>query len=599
MQYAERLQTLAEALGDALDPHERAQILAYVSLLRCAERFIQGQWDTTLRVCSATRALLTAVAECATSSRDEALASSFLDSLDAQVRFAAYSLGETGEPGEVAARTATPDVCEASLPGSTALMETLRALPHASHAPLELKWRTHTIPVRSLDLHDVVARIQHEEGLLAGAERDDAAPSAERSLRLTHAERNSKRRGARIRTQITNHGMLDPFDRVLAALSDAEGLVRALVDENAQALAKSHSIRYEATGRDLRRAHELLMYRLLSVRTVRNARLVVDVQKRASRRETRARAVREARSQRPSAVRSVPRPSAKRPQPGSRAKRPRDVPKKHIRRPGRSGTRARNARALLAREERAAQVAESQRERRSTRIVPGLAKLLDSIDSALLTMGGLEMVEGEPDVSSLLEAKRFYYCGELLVHLARVFARHALQGEALVLMQRAELYGRQAAQSLELAEGAEDEDIVFPPQLLQGGVLESLAVRVDTVRDEVRAAAHSKRTVPMHGKAGQTLYYYALKHVSLEPEVVEHALASQVVEPAGADEVDEIEEIEMESPVGAEASTTEAPAAEADVLADPLAPFDPGNAFEEEEERKAPRKSGWLSWFMR
>ncbi|MCF3329685.1 hypothetical protein L1030_24670, partial [Escherichia coli] len=86
--------------------------------------------------------------------------------------------------------------------------------------------------------------------------------------------------------------------RVLAALTDAESIARVLVDDNTQALAKTHSTRYEAAGLQLRRAHEWLAYRLLSVRIARNVRLWSDVQSRAAMREARAEALMQQRTHR-------------------------------------------------------------------------------------------------------------------------------------------------------------------------------------------------------------------------------------------------------------------------------------------------------------
>ncbi|WFD21472.1 signal recognition particle subunit srp68 [Malassezia equina] len=606
--YAEKLRVLVDALPAVTLPG-RAQTLAYLGLVRGALHFIQGNSEATLRVAAVTRQLLTCIAESSPTSRDEALASSFLDTLDAQIRFAAYSLNEIDDPYALADRTATPAVCEEVLPGFANTAQHLRSSHQATPSkPLELHWRSQTIPVHSVELYDVVTRAQAEEAVLARYVQAPAssAPSkrskAQRT-RLTHAERNAKRRGGaeRMRTGRTNHAEWDPFDRVLSALTDAEATARALVDENAQALEKTHSTRYEEGSVHLRRAHEWLTYRLLSVRIARHVRLLHDLQLRAQKREGRAASLQQARSLRTQPCRPAA-PSQKRPQPGSRAKRARAEPKAFQRRPGRSGTH-RLARARRAQHmQRAQRAAEGQAERRRLRLVPGLAKLLDGIDSSLLAIGGLVMIEGEPDVSNLLEAKRFFYCAALMQYLAQAFVQHGLLGEALVLLQRGDLYIRQAEQSLELAEGADDEDASFPPQLLSDS--DALAQRAQGLQqarsDVYLAVARMKGPVPSMraSKSGQTLYFHAQRHVSFDAALVEHALqeaqahvARGAAEPMVSMETDDVEPVpETDAPVDVPMSSEDGP-------------FDPANALAEEEERRAEaaqHSRGWLAgWFRR
>ena len=633
----EQLKTLTDALGDVLDVSARAQWAAYVGLVRSAMMFIKGDWESTQTTCAVTRQLLTTIAECAPTSRDEALASSFLDALDAQIRFAAYSLGDTEQDTAVVAeRVATPETCETVIPGYAALTEALRA-EHgdrgAAKEPLELHWRSYTIPVHSFELYDPVTRVNEEEKQLQSylnttqetPVRNTSAPRAARA-RLSHAQRNAKRRGRAAgdvsrqeSAQRAIHGELDSFDRVLGALGDAEEAARLLVEENAQALQKSHSARYEAAGLDLRRAHEWLMYRLLSVRVERSMRLVEEVQAKAAKREDKAHALLHAR-QYPKAAATTPvapRASTKRPGPGSRAKRPRTTPKRVVRKPGRSGTRARAQRQRATRAKRAQAVAEAKSERRAIRIVPGIAKLLESIDSALLAIGGLEMVEGEPDVSSLMEAKRFYYSAVLLAHLGRAFYLHGLYAEALLLVQRGELYLRQASQSLELAEGAEDEDAAFAPQLLtDSDAVRVQAERLAVLRADATAAVRASRGGASsvswsESKSGQTLYHHAQRHVSFDPENLRLVLEQVRTEEVPMEQENGAADDAAAARATTEAVSTPAPAAEASSAPAkapevPFGAYDPGNELLEEEEAAEASVAGqqtrgsWLSgWFRR
>lgn len=602
--HAEQLQTLATAMQASLDVGARAQCTAYVGLVHSASLFIKGAWHEALVHCVATRELLTCIAECASNSRDEALASSFLDALDAQIRFAAYSLCDADQGSDaVVGRVATPAACEQALPGTTELQKALRKA-HGDRTddakPLELHWRSYTVPIHSMELYDAVTRVNEEEAQLAryldASEATRPPPVASRAprARLSHAQRNEKRRGgapgATIRAanaQRANHNEMDPFDRVLSALTDAEETARTLVDENAQALHKSHSARYEAAGDEWRRAHEFLMYRLLSVRIARNMRLVEEVQAKAAKRDQKAALLFRERcpAHKHTAAGKPPGASQKRPGPGARAKRSRTTPKAFRRKPGRSGTRARTQAQRVAKEQRAYKAATVKTERRGTRIVPGIAKLLESVDNALGTIGGLVMVEGEPDVSSLMEAKRFYYCAVQLGHLARAFLQHSLHAEALVLLQRGELYLRQATQALELAEGAEDQDTAFLPRLLESDAVAKQQAALASVRTDVYASLSRPHDTPSASlkdtKLGQTLYYHAQRHVSFDPVDLAHALEQA---PAPEELIDHEEPVDDEGESG---------------VPSPYAPagaYDPANAQPDED---ATQRSWLGGWFRR
>lgn len=605
VQYASKLYELVEALP-SIDTYSRAQCLAYVGLVQSASLFIQGNFEATLRMTSATRKLLSLISDCSTSSREEALASSFLDNLDAQIRFAAYSLGGSDDAVN---KASDPEACEASLPGFQAMAEALRALNPAasSTVPFELQWRSHTIPVHSLELHDAIQRVQTEEAALAQYVAPiESKPKAQKGTtakraRLTHAERNAKRRGGVgcMRDASSMHDELDPFDRVLAALTDAESTARILVDDNAQALAKTHSARYEAAGLQLRRAHEWLTYRLLAVRIARNVRLWDDLQARAAKREARAQMLMQERTRR-------------------RAHGDQELSKRVGRYHARSGTHTRTVRQQQHRLQRLRDLAALQSDRRRQRLVPGIAKLLDSVDSSLLAMGGLVMVEGEPELSSLLEAKRFYYCSELLLQLAGAFTRHGQYAESLVLLQRASLYVRQATQSLEFSHGADDEDKIFAPHLLgTEHVLTKQAQRLEEQHVQTQACVVRRDTAPstkmLSTKSGQTLYYHAQRHVSFDPADLE--LALKQVQTTAPDEtveemlVDEVNEVSKRAaPIEVEEHVETVEPASSDLHVPPSAPskpdapFDPANALEEEEElrREQEQKSrSWLGWWLR
>ena len=62
-------------------------------------------------------------------------------------------------------------------------------------------------------------------------------------------------------------------------------------------------------------------------------------------------------------------------------------------------------------------------------------------------MGSIGLIESEPDVSSLVEAKAAWFRSEILRHLARAFSLSGSHAEAVLLLTRAQLYIRQARQA--------------------------------------------------------------------------------------------------------------------------------------------------------
>lgn len=494
VQWSSQLSSLLVALGDRSDVQSRAEAVAFHGIMKSAEVFDKGRWEPALDYLSVSRALLTVLADCSNSSRAEALANSFVDAGEAQMRFCAYQLGLAEQNMEkVAATVATPEKCEECLPGYAKLVAELREKKEteggkATKHTIELSWHGRQIPIRNPELMDTIVRVREEEealqrALVEGqAEAFKAAPKKTskdgKRPRLSHKERTAKKTaaasGGSSNTARVGQGgrtEMDPYDRALAALGDAEDVARRLVEDNASALAKSHSQRYEAQSADFRLAHDYLLYRLLSVRIARNVRLVEEVQAKANRREERA--VEQMKRKLERAAKGKERrlkkkaadaqKDSKAPKQRSRPKRARPAP--YRRKPARSGARTLRQRLLAARTARAEQIGAEKARRRGARAVPAVAKLLDAAAESLGSIGALALIEAEPDVSSLVEAKAAWYRAELLRHLARAFALGGAYPETLLLLARAGLFVRQARQSAELAEDAQAEDAEIPPLL--------------------------------------------------------------------------------------------------------------------------------------
>ncbi|TKY84966.1 hypothetical protein EX895_006046 [Sporisorium graminicola] len=606
-QWSHSLHQLVQALASRFDIFSRAETAAYLLIIKSTTAFDRSQWEKALELLSVARNLLNAIAVNSPTSRGEALANSFVDAGEAQMRYSAYQLGNSEQDmDKIAASTATSDVCQQTLPEYNQLVQDLASAKASGgsgqkQSALSLSWHGHDIPVRNPELLDTIVAAQAEEAALresvmveAISERDaDAGATATsrksnapardgKRVRLSHAQRKAKKReiaqgessadGARTATSSTvrlgkaGHTELDPFDRALSAFTDAEDVARKLVEDNAEALSKSHSARYETASKDLQTAHDLIFYRLLALRIWRNLRLVAEVERRADKREKRAMSSVEARlkgkdsrsagsattykrskkskgkQQKLEDAIAAKKANPRKNPPGSRAKKPRTAARTHVRKPARSGTRKLRSRQALARENRARAIAAQKSKRRGARAVPSLAKLLDAAETSLVAMGSIGLIESEPDVSSLVEAKAAWFRSEILRHLARAFSLSGAHAEAVLLLTRAQLYIRQARQAADLAEDVDEEDADFPPRLkassgpdavfdhsdevlahLKRGVQKSL-LKAQQRQQQRGAGAKGKAGSGMSdSRAGQALQDLARKYIDFDPVSLQEA----------------------------------------------------------------------------
>ncbi|SNX82544.1 uncharacterized protein MEPE_01250 [Melanopsichium pennsylvanicum] len=601
-QWSRSLHQLVQVLSARFDVFSRAESAAYLLIIKATTAFDRSQWDNALQVLSVGRTLLNAIATNSPTSRAEALANSFVDAGEAQMRYSAYQLGNSEQDmDKIAASTATPELCQQFLPEYPQLIEELTAAKAKAGTgkkqALSLSWHGHQIPVRNPELLDTIISAQSEDAALresiaveavanaytqaAPARKHNTSAAGKKEgkrARLSHAQRKAKKRdiangdfgadGARtaststVRLGKAGRTELDPFDRALSAFTDAEDVARKLVEDNAEALSKSHSARYETASKDLQTAHDFIFYRLLALRVWRNLRLVAEVERRAEKREKRAMSSVEARlrgkgskppadstaqkrskrsrskqqklDQTIAAKKAAPRKMT----PVSKVKKSK---RSHNRKPARSGTRKLRSRQALALENRARAIAAQKSKRRGARAVPSLARLLDAAETSLVAMGSIQLIESEPDVSSLVEAKAAWFRSEILRHLARAFSLSGGHAEAVLLLTRAQLYIRQARQAADLAEDVDEEDADFPPRLKSSAgtvavfdhsdeELASLKRRLQ--KDMLKAQKGSnkgktqnkgKKGTMSDSRAGQALQELARKYIVFDPVSLQEA----------------------------------------------------------------------------
>ncbi|CAO1614396.1 unnamed protein product [Sympodiomycopsis kandeliae] len=614
VQWAQELADLIQSLGDRVDASSKVEVAIYSILTKSSAAFDKGEWQSSLEHLSVARHLLAALALNSADSRGEALANSFIDAGEAQMRFCAYQIGEEGQDmDEVAKQHGSEQNQKRICPQFDQLIASLEqgkaAAGQTVKEDVRIRWRDRTIPIRNPELMDAVVSARSQEDALANTLQgnthvQDTSKAQKRESskpkRLSHAERSAKKRGgaapagetstaAAKRAVASSRSTNDPFDHAIAALTEGEVVARRLVEDNAEALSKSHSTRYEAVGEDLKVAHEWLQYRLLSLQIKRSTRLISEVQDKAQKREIRKKeqlerklAARDARSS-ASVGKSSKKSSGshtkkepKKPQPGSLAKRPRSGPVSFRRKPAKSGTKRLQALKAAGRDATARVLSEGQSRRRSARAIPAIAKLLDNSEYNLIAISALSVIEGDPDASSLIDAKAAWYRAELLRQLARAHALANERGEASLLLRRAALSVRQARQALELVE---EEDVIaevdsdVSPALSEELLSKTeAAIDVDlrqtqreaflinngrspfTTPGDVGTKGKGKGREPSEGtaahslsqtKAGQQLRMLAGKHVDFDPVDVEEASRPDpVYEEELEAELEEIEEKE-------------------------------------------------------
>ncbi len=528
-QHAEQLVEALEAVQASAPARLRLEAQAYYCLIRGAGAFDRGRSSEALQLNCVARKLLGALAQSATTAKDEAFANSLIDAGEAQIRFSAYQLELDEQNLDVVEQgVADDEALDKWAPGSQALLQEVAKSAGKKAAGAEeqsaISWHGRTIRIRNPELIDAVAASERETSALQQAlEQPAAAPSGEKRAkrpkkkaaaegeqkekkqRMKHSERNAKRKagGARRIKTAGSKTSMDPFDRALSAVADAEALAAQLVEENSTALAKSHSSRYQAINNELKLAHEYLLYSLLSLRVRRNHHLALEVQRKADKREVRAveavqKRMAQSGAQRRQFLRkrqphpaapAKPKKEAKKPS-ASKATKARSKPKQFKRRPARGGVKRRNIAAASKRKARLQTLADEQGKRRQARAVPALAKLLDAAEASLQGIAALTMVEGEPDVSSLVDAKIAFYRAELLRQLAKAYRLSRAYPQAVLLVQRAQLFVRQARQALELASGVEKEDAEMPPHVTNDSLDEmdkTLAAALRTTHREMAA----------------------------------------------------------------------------------------------------------------
>ncbi|PWN36885.1 uncharacterized protein FA14DRAFT_7666 [Meira miltonrushii] len=699
--WSKELLELVAALGEKrIDVRTRAEAHAYHVLLQAYEAFDKEKHLESMEFLSVARKLLYLVAQAQSDSRKEALAHSYIDSIEPMLRFSAYSLELTEQDMDKLANTvANKEVCERCVTGYSALEAELKEQAKRNAGRTtddrldQVDWRGQSIPIRNADLVEVVTKVTKAETnlreSLKAKDSTDAKPNyakgEHKRQRLTSAQRSAKKRGQLTtganqsaeesaagpsETANVSAGSkteMDGYDSLLASLTEAEDIARRLVQDNAEALSKSHSGRYEAASTNLINAHEYLLYKLLATRAERNMALMEEVQAKSEKRQLRVREHVAGKARSIASPHDAKRSNEKKGKEPVR-RRVKDAAGKKVRPAGRprhaaskkskkatkklkpaslpsSAKKSPKTNAIV---ERLRLRGEMKDKRISARIIPGLTRLLDANDMSCSGIAGLALVERDSNLATLIEAKSAWYKAELLRLLARSFAWSNELEKSLVLLNRSELFVREARNAMELVEHDQvaKEDEQMPPQMIDSTFDKTVKsindFRVQVQRELYARQSGIKTVAPLRrisdgqSKAAQALRDTAAKFVDFDPVDIQQAsvipsdlmdkfdaeLAGTSASVANSRRPSAVP-VKAQAPIKAEAPVQkqtkpiepvatvpatqpvqtiqeDEPLAE-DVVEEEAAqdgPYDPANLVEDEEEEEVAPKRSWLGGWL-
>lgn len=230
MNWATQLLSHCQALHAAsrLSTADLIQTTVYTLILN--GRFLSSRYDfeDALIQLSVARSLLDELASRATTSKDQALATSFADEIGPEIRYCAHELGRAkaydidGIVSEVSAKHKNELV-----EGYDSLIQKLMKESSGGSdterkrlTPVE--WEGEPVPVRNPELVDVLLKVQEAEDKLREAE--------EAGKQTGEKNDNEDKKKSRIGKGTRSKRGVAAYDAILLALSDAEEVSRKLVE---------------------------------------------------------------------------------------------------------------------------------------------------------------------------------------------------------------------------------------------------------------------------------------------------------------------------------------------------------------------------------
>ncbi|KIY64516.1 hypothetical protein CYLTODRAFT_457145 [Cylindrobasidium torrendii FP15055 ss-10] len=252
VKWANELLTHAKALTAASRLSAASLLEVYVYTLIVDGRFqrYRESFDDALVQLSVARHLLDELAASATTSKDQALAVLFADSIGPEIRYSAHELGrpESYNIDKIVAQEGVKHR-DSLVEDCAQLLQTFKTEEVGSESNKRQKleqiiWEGEPVPIRNPELVDVFLKAQDAQAKL---ERDG------------QGKMSSKKRVA-------------AYDTILLALSDAEEVARKLMEAQ-----KTTGTAVPSGSRDIQFVHAYIVYELLSRRIQRDLILVHEL----------------------------------------------------------------------------------------------------------------------------------------------------------------------------------------------------------------------------------------------------------------------------------------------------------------------------------
>lgn len=267
-----------------MDPHSLAEIHQFHLSILSALKFHQANYAAALPLVLARRAILSVLASQATSSHEQALAEVELDKLSSIIRFSAYKLGRarqapkvgSDEVEEIANEFSEADL-EEDYPGLTELLTSVRSSGASRLAQSAtggdstklntIVWNGQDVKVKSPEIVRALIKVQ---GYIVKVQRS-FAKGKKSDLPFQWNALPSLGRG-----NLAQTGVMKKFDRLLAALIEAESISRrqASVESHTSSSSgipsTSSSDAPPGSSNSLDFIHQYIIYLLLSWRIRRD-----------------------------------------------------------------------------------------------------------------------------------------------------------------------------------------------------------------------------------------------------------------------------------------------------------------------------------------
>ncbi|KAL5495759.1 SRP68 [Sanghuangporus weigelae] len=371
------------------------EINAYTLILSGRFLRFRNEYEDALDQLCVARDILDLLADCAESSKDQALATLFSDEIAPEIRYCAHQLGQKDSYDiDRIVKEAAPKRRDALVDGYAGLIERLRSEGHGDATTQgrkrlqELVWEGEPIPVRNPELVGVLLRVQDAEGLLKAKATTDEKEDAD-----VEAKQQGKKRHHKTRKGVA------AFDAILAALSDAEEVARKLAEAQK---ATGGSTTSSLSSRDIHFLHDYIVYNLLSRRVERDLTLISAL------------------------ITSS------------------QSPRKHTEK----STSKKDCKAPAGAGEDVDDGTPRDDDRTDARVNPAIVKLLNTVVQSLEHMRSLSIVEEAPDLATAVEVRLAFTKSRRCVYLARSYAAVKQYAQALALCQRSHIYIREASSTL-------------------------------------------------------------------------------------------------------------------------------------------------------